>query len=84
MGSAMKRPQLTLVSSSLASIPKDSSKIAQLRVVRFKGTSVTHPVIDRLDCSGALWEMVNAAEEFIRKKYSAPESSDFKEFPTRR
>ena len=40
---------------------------AQLRVVRFKGTSVTHPVIDRLDCSGALWEMVNAAEEFIRK-----------------
>ena len=40
---------------------------AQLRVVRFKGTSVTHPVIDRLDCSGALWEMVDAAEEFIRK-----------------
>ena len=39
----------------------------QLRVVRFKGTSVTHPVIDRLDCSGALWEMVDAAEEFIRK-----------------
>ena len=40
---------------------------AQLRVVRFKGTSVTHPVIDRLDCTGALWEMVDAAEEFIRK-----------------
>ena len=40
---------------------------SQLRVVRFKGTSVTHPVIDRLDCSGALWEMVDAAEEFIRK-----------------
>ncbi|MCY4569136.1 MAG: helix-turn-helix domain-containing protein [Candidatus Poribacteria bacterium] len=40
---------------------------AQLRVVRFKGISVTHPVIDRLDCSGALWEMVDAAEEFIRK-----------------
>ena len=40
---------------------------AQLRVVRFKGTSVLHPVIDRLDCSGALWEMVTAAEEFIRK-----------------
>lgn len=39
----------------------------QLRVVRFKGTSVTHPVIDRLDCSGALWEIVNAAQEFIRK-----------------
>ena len=40
---------------------------AQLRVVRFRGTSVTHQVIDRLDCSGALWEIVNAAEEFIRK-----------------
>ena len=40
---------------------------AQLRVVRFKGISVTHPVINRLDCSGALWEMVDAAEEFIRK-----------------
>ncbi|RKU22059.1 hypothetical protein C6500_05130 [Candidatus Poribacteria bacterium] len=40
---------------------------AQLRVVRFKGISVTHPVINRLDCSGSLWEMVDAAEEFIRK-----------------
>ena len=40
---------------------------AQLRVVRFKGISVTHPVINRLDCSGALWEMVDAAEEFIRQ-----------------
>lgn len=40
---------------------------SQLRVVRFKGISVTHPVIDRLDCSGALWEMVDTAEEFIRK-----------------
>ena len=40
---------------------------AQLRVVRFKGTSVLHPVIDRLDCFETLWENVNAAEEFIRK-----------------
>ena len=40
---------------------------AQLRIVRFKGISVTHPVINRLDCSGALWEMVDAAEEFIRQ-----------------
>ena len=40
---------------------------AQLRVVRFRGTSVTHPVIDRLDCSGTLWEIVIAAEEFIRR-----------------
>ena len=47
--------------------PQRCLQNAQLRVVRFKGTSVTHPVIDRLDCSGALWEMVDAAEEFIRK-----------------
>ncbi|MYK18824.1 hypothetical protein F4055_11785 [Candidatus Poribacteria bacterium] len=40
---------------------------AQLRVVRFKGTSVIHPVIDRIDCFETLWENVNTAEEFIRK-----------------
>ena len=40
---------------------------AQLRVVRFKGTSVTHPVIDRLDCGETLWENVDTAEEFIRR-----------------
>ena len=47
--------------------PQRCFQNAQLRVVRFKGISVTHPVIDRLDCSGTLWEMVDAAEEFIRK-----------------
>ncbi len=47
--------------------PQRFFRNAQLRVVRFKGISVTHPVINRLDCSGALWEMVDAAEEFIRK-----------------
>ena len=47
--------------------PQRFCQNAQLRVVRFKGISVTHPVINRLDCSGALWEMVDAAEEFIRK-----------------
>ena len=40
---------------------------AQLRVVRFKGTSVTHPVLDRLDCGETLWENVDTAEEFIRR-----------------
>ena len=40
---------------------------AQLRVVRFKGTSVTHPVLDRLDCGEMLWENVDTAEEFIRR-----------------
>ncbi|MFQ6062597.1 MAG: hypothetical protein ACE5J9_05420 [Methanosarcinales archaeon] len=40
---------------------------SQLRVVKFKGIKVIHPVIDRLDCFGTLWEMVEQAEEFIRK-----------------
>ena len=47
--------------------PQKFFQNAQLRVVRFKGTSVTHPVIDRLDCSGTLWEIVNVTEEFIRR-----------------
>lgn len=38
-----------------------------LRIVRFKGVKITHPVIDRIDCSGTLWEMVEQGEEFIRK-----------------
>lgn len=40
---------------------------SQLRVVKFKGTKVIHSVIDRIDCSGTLWEMIEQAEEFIRK-----------------
>lgn len=47
--------------------PQKFFQNAKLRVVKFRGTSVTHPVIDRLDCSGALWEIVNASEEFIRR-----------------
>ena len=40
---------------------------AQLRVVRFKGTSVLHPIIDRIDCGETLWENVDTAEDFIRR-----------------
>jgi len=40
---------------------------SQLRIARFKGTDVIHPVIDRLDCQGPLWEMVDLAEDFIRR-----------------
>ena len=40
---------------------------SQLRIARFKGTDVIHPVIDRLDCRGTLWEMIDMAEEFIRR-----------------
>jgi ATP-dependent DNA helicase RecG len=38
-----------------------------LRVAKFKGTDTTHPVIDRIDCKGTLGEIVNVAEEFIRR-----------------
>ena len=38
-----------------------------LRVAKFKGTDVTHPVINRIDCRGTLGEIVNVAEEFIRR-----------------
>lgn len=38
-----------------------------LRIVKFKGTDVTQPVIDRIDCGGTLGEIVNLAEEFIRR-----------------
>jgi len=40
---------------------------SQLRIVKFKGTKVIHPVIDRLDCYGTLWETIEQAEDFIRK-----------------
>ncbi|MDA2922774.1 hypothetical protein MYX07_05945 [Patescibacteria group bacterium AH-259-L07] len=40
---------------------------ARLRVVRFKGTKVIHPTLDTADCEGTIWEMINTAEDFIRK-----------------
>lgn len=42
-----------------------------LRVAKFKGTDVTHPVIDRIDCKGTLGEIVNMAEDFIRRNVRA-------------
>lgn len=40
---------------------------AQLRLVRIKGVKIYGNILDRLDCNGALWEMVDQAEDFIRK-----------------
>jgi len=40
---------------------------SSLRVIKFKGGDVTRPVLDRLDCSGNLPEMIDQAEGFIRK-----------------
>lgn len=40
---------------------------SQLRIAKFKGTKVTHPVIDRLDSAGTIWEMAQGSEDFIRK-----------------
>jgi ATP-dependent DNA helicase RecG len=39
---------------------------SQVRVARFQGTSTTH-FIDRADLSGTLPEMIDAAEQFIRR-----------------
>ncbi|MCG2713340.1 MAG: DeoR family transcriptional regulator [Candidatus Omnitrophica bacterium] len=40
---------------------------AQLRLVRIKGIKIYGNTLDRLDCSGTLWEMVDQTEDFIRK-----------------
>jgi len=40
---------------------------SQLRSARFAGKTLTRDFLDRLDCSGALWEMVEQAEDFVRK-----------------
>ncbi len=40
---------------------------AQLRFVRIKGVKIHGNILDRLDCEGTLWEMLDAGEDFIRK-----------------
>ena len=40
---------------------------ARLRLVKFKGTKVTNPTIDTIDCEGTIWEMINMTEDFIKK-----------------
>ena len=40
---------------------------AQLRAVRIKGKEVSGLIIDRIDCNGTLWQMVEQIEEFLKK-----------------
>ena len=40
---------------------------ARLRLVRIKGVKIYGNILDRLDCEGTLWEMVDDGEDFIRK-----------------
>lgn len=40
---------------------------AQLRLIKIKGVKIYENILDRLDCQGTLWEMLEQAEEFIRK-----------------
>ena len=40
---------------------------AQLRLVRIKGVKIYGNILDRLDCNGTLWGMVDDGEDFIRK-----------------
>ena len=43
---------------------------SQLRTARFAGKTLTRDFLDRLDCSGTLWEMVEGSEDFVRKNLS--------------
>lgn len=47
--------------------PKRFILNVQLRLVRFKGVDRTGLILDKLDCQGVLWEMIDQGEEFIRK-----------------
>jgi len=40
---------------------------SQLRIARFAGKTLTRDFLDKLDCSGTLWEIIESAEEFVRK-----------------
>ncbi|MEA3437241.1 MAG: putative DNA binding domain-containing protein [Thermodesulfobacteriota bacterium] len=40
---------------------------SQLRLARFAGKELTRDFLDRLDCSGAIWEQIEQAEDFIRR-----------------
>ncbi|HJH27037.1 MAG TPA: hypothetical protein C5S37_09780 [Methanophagales archaeon] len=40
---------------------------SQLRLARFAGKNLTRDFLDRLDCSGSLWEMIEGSEDFVRK-----------------
>jgi len=40
---------------------------SQLRLARFAGNELTRDFLDRLDCSGAILEGIEQAEDFIRK-----------------
>ena len=40
---------------------------ARLHVVRFKGIKVIHPTLDSANYEGTIWEMIDLAEDFIRK-----------------
>jgi len=40
---------------------------SQLRLARFAGKTLTRDFLDRLDSSGTLWEMIEQADDFIRK-----------------
>ena len=51
----------------LSKYPQKFIPNARLRVVRFKGTKVIHPTLDTANCEGTIWEMLDIAEDFIRK-----------------
>ena len=47
--------------------PQKFSPNARLRVVRFKGNEIINQTLDTANCEGAVWEMIEVAEDFVRK-----------------
>jgi len=41
--------------------------VAQLRLVRLKGKEIGGIILDRVDCEGTLWEMVEQSEKFLKE-----------------
>ena len=39
---------------------------SQLRLARFAGNELTRDFLDRLDCSGAIWEQIEFTEKLIK------------------
>lgn len=61
--------KIMLTNSAVLFFGKNPQIFIPFRIlcVRFKGDEVSRTTIDSLDCSGTLWEMLEQAEEFVRK-----------------
>jgi ATP-dependent DNA helicase RecG len=63
----VKKPEKMDIETLLLNIGAAKKANSELRLARFAGNELTRDFLDRLDCSGALWEMVEGSEDFVRK-----------------